>query len=94
MIRKIKSLLSEGEEVICVARIQGFIFAAPIIYTLIGVCVWIFFNPVMGGAISDYWSLFSLIFIAPVFTFTVTVIVMFFGAAASMLVTGGHYGIL
>jgi uncharacterized membrane protein YdbT with pleckstrin-like domain len=51
MIKKIKTLLTKDEELIRVARVHGIVFAPPITYTLIGVCVWIFFNPVVGGAI-------------------------------------------
>ena len=47
----VNDLLLEGEKQICVARVHWGIFLAPGLYNLTGVLLWIFFHPLMGGAV-------------------------------------------
>ncbi|MFP4098889.1 MAG: PH domain-containing protein [Alphaproteobacteria bacterium] len=51
MIRKIKSLLVEDEQVVRDARVHWVVFGAPVLYALIGVAVWVSFQPLVGGVI-------------------------------------------
>lgn len=48
MIEKTEGLLAEDEEVVNDARIHEIVFAAPIIYTIIGILAGLFYHPTMG----------------------------------------------
>ncbi len=51
MLKNIKSILTDDETVLHDSRVHWIVFANPVLYTLIGLAVAVFFHPLVGGAI-------------------------------------------
>lgn len=51
MIKNIRAVLTENENILYDARVHWIIFGNPIFYGLIGILIWLFFHPLVGGII-------------------------------------------
>lgn len=51
MIKTIRAVLTENENILYDARIHWMVFGAPIFYGLCGLLAWLFFDPILGGVI-------------------------------------------
>ncbi len=61
MIKNVKSILTVNEKILHDSRVHWIVFVRPIVYAIIGICVGIFFHPLVGALIlvMDLFALYA-----------------------------------